>query len=214
MSRHGYTLIEVMTAVVVMTIGATGIVAMQGAAVRANQDANESSTAINFGTTWLERVKRDARRWIANGSADLDAANNSYLNNVLAANGTWFVPAATAPEQVAADYYGFDTAGDFDTKPDPAADPAVEAAPAHFCVNMATTVVHAFNPITGTMTVPADTNAIRADIRVWWYRSATDTNRGAATCRARELTALQLAMPQIRKTYLSTVVSWREPGWP
>ena len=41
----GYTLIEVMTAVVVMTIGATGILAMQGASVRSNQDANETSVA-------------------------------------------------------------------------------------------------------------------------------------------------------------------------
>lgn len=204
MRRSGYTLIEVMTAVVVMTIGATGIVAMQGAAVRANQDASESSTAVNFGSTWLERVKRDARRWNVNGSADLAVGNNTFLNQVVSNPGAWRVPAAVAPEQAAADYNGFDTASDFDT----------QAAPAHFCVNLALTVVHAYNPLTGGRVVTADIDAIRADVRVWWYRSAVDTNRGVATCRAAALTAAQLLLPQIRKTYLSTVVRWKETGWP
>ncbi|HEY6879183.1 MAG TPA: prepilin-type N-terminal cleavage/methylation domain-containing protein [Polyangiales bacterium] len=205
MKRAGYTLVEVMTAVVVMTIGATGIVAMQGAAVRANQDANETSTAVNFGSTWIERVKRDARRWIANGSGDLANTNNAYLNRVLDAPGVYFLPAATAPEQVAADIYGFDSAGDFNTSP-----------PAHFCVNLQLTVVQAYNGVTQGMNIVTDANAIRADVRVWWHRSTNDANR-TLLCRAGPLTTGSsgtVNRANIRKTYLSTVVTWRLPGWP
>ena len=164
MKRAGYTLIEVMTAMVVMTIGATGIVAMQGAAVRANQDASETSNAVNFASTWIERLKRDSRRWIQNGAPDLAAANNAWLSNAVSDNGNWIVPATTAPEQAAADINGFDTSNEF-VPINGNADPI-----AHFCANVRLSVVQAYNPLTGTFTAN-DVNAIRTDVRVWWYLS-------------------------------------------
>jgi type IV pilus assembly protein PilV len=209
MKRQGYTLIEVMTAVVVMTIGATGIVAMQGAAVRANQDAYETTTAINFATTWLERVKRDARRWNAVGGADLAAGNNAWLNNAIGSNaGLYFVPTTTAPEQAAADYYGFDTPGEFNA--------LNGGSYAFFCANLRLTVAQAYNAATNGFNPVTAANAIRADVRVWWHRSSSDANRNGtyATCRNAALDAAGLTNPAIRKTYLSTVVSYRTPGWP
>ncbi len=210
MKRAGYTLIEVMTAVVVMTVGATGIVAMQGAAVRANQDANETSNAINFASTWIERIKRDSRLWITTGSADL--ANTAWLNNATAgdvANPSWFVPTTIAPEQAAADIFGYDTPNEFTTQTD------ADAPLAYFCVNLRMSVTQAFNVASPTVVAPAtDANAIRADVRVWWYRNSSDANRSARTCRSGALNAAQLASYAYRKTYLSNVVSWRAPGWP
>lgn len=210
MKRAGYTLIEVMTAVVVMTIGATGIVAMQGAAVRANQDANELSNAVNFASTWVERIKRDARRWNANGGTDLAAANNAWLNRAVTNNGQWFVPATVAPEQPAADINGYDTASEFLTVNN--GDPL-----AYFCANVRLTVVQAFNPLTNTFDPINDTNAIRADVRVWWFRASNEA-RDDLTCRGAVLPDAQLNTAgtawRYRKTYLSNVVSWKAPGWP
>jgi prepilin-type N-terminal cleavage/methylation domain-containing protein len=198
MRRDGYTLLEVMTAVVILTIGATGIIAMQGAAVHANQEANETTTAVNFATTWMERVKRDARLWNATGNGEL--ASTGYLKEAGGSNnGVWFVPTTTAPESAGADYFGFDTA---------------VAADVRFCANLAMTVVHAYNPLTATNAIASDANAIRADVRVWWHRATLDADRRIGECVVgKPLPAADAARNEIRKTYLSTVVSWRAPGW-
>jgi prepilin-type N-terminal cleavage/methylation domain-containing protein len=210
MKRAGYTLIEVMTAVVVMTIGATGIVAMQGAAVRANQDASETSNAVNFASTWIERLKRDSRRWIQNGGADL-TANSVWLSKATTSEGQWFVPETTPPEQPAADINGFDTSNEFV----PIANNPDQFA--HFCANVRLTVVQAYNPLTATFDRIADVNAIRTDVRVWWHRQSSEADRTKAKCRGTPLDPSYVDGPAsyaYRKTYLSNVVTWKAPGWP
>ena len=67
--RAGYSLIEVMTAVAIMIVGSTGVAMMVGATTRANDDAWETTTAMNFASTWMERVKRDATAWTAAGKS-------------------------------------------------------------------------------------------------------------------------------------------------
>jgi prepilin-type N-terminal cleavage/methylation domain-containing protein len=196
--RAGYTLIEIMTAVVVLTIGATGIIAMQGASVRSNQDASETSTAINWATTWVERIKRDAASWIATGNTDFASPNTQYLWQATANPGLWHEPAALAPESAGADYFGFDT---------------TVAANVRYCINVRFAVAHAFNPVTRTMVPASDANALRADVRVWWHRSANDADRTSKLClTGAGLTAAEETSPQLRKHYLSTVVTWRAPG--
>ena len=190
-----------MTAVVVMTIGAAGILAMQGASVHANQDANETSTAVTFATNWMERVKRDARLWTRTGNTALEQTR--YLRMVNTNAGTWFLPQSTASESAAADYFGFDT---------------LDRNRARFCVNLRTTVVHAFNPLTGTNLLTTDANALRVDLRVWWHRATADAERKDLFCEPSTTgNAASVALPaaqRVRRHFLSTVVSWREPGWP
>jgi type IV pilus modification protein PilV len=207
MRRAGYTLIEVMTAMVVMTIGVAGILAMQGATARANQDAYESGVAANFANSWLERLKRDARRWTSTGNVTL--ANTNYLSGPLNTRDqpdTFFVPAAVRAgtdlvESPAADYFGFE----------------VEPAQAYYCVNLSLVASHAYNPASpAAWVLPRDVNAIQAAVRVWWYRWGPDADRAAATgCLPdQQLTAVQNRDPLIRKQYYATIISWREPGWP
>jgi prepilin-type N-terminal cleavage/methylation domain-containing protein len=189
----GYTLIEIMIAVVVMTIGATGILAMQGASVRSNQDAAETSVAINFAATWMERLKRDARMWIASGPTDI--ASTRYLRNVGLG---WVVPGAVAPEAASADFYGFDSTTD-----------------PRYCVNIRIAPVHQSSAAVGL-------DSVRADVVVWWHRtSSNDTSRSAALC-ATPLTPAQLGSRagstaddlKLRKHFLSTVLTFRAAGWP
>ena len=195
----GYTMLEIMISVVVMTIGATGILAMQGASVRSNQDASETTVAINFATTWMERIKRDARSWNLIGTADLGGTNTQYLKLAATANGVWSVPTTTAPESAGADYFGFDT--------------PVGATPdlVRYCVNVRFTQAHTFS---------GSVDAVRADVVVWWHRSSSrDTSRANATC-ATALTASQIASVtaddrKLRKHFLSTLVTWRDMStWP
>lgn len=201
MKRAGYTLIEVMTAVMVMTIGAAGILAMQGASAASNQDANESAIAANFASTWLERIKRDARLWTASG--DVARANTRYLSQAF---GAYTVPPVLLSstngvlESPGADHFGFDTNTDI-----------------RFCVNVALTLVHALNPLMPAATnLTQDANAVQAAVRVWWYRWGKDANRQAVAqgCLGDPLNAAQNSDPQIRKQYYATIVNWRTPGWP
>lgn len=200
--RAGYTLIEIMTAVVIMTIGATGILAMQGASVHSNQDAAETTTAVTFATTWMERLKRDARMWIAQGATALSATPGPrYLGMAISNQNTWFVPASTANESAAADFSGFDT---------------MNVNLIRYCVNVRLTVLHAFNPVTFGTDAITDTDAVRADLVVWWHRAADQVNRATPVCAPAGANAIAPALPnapRIRRQYLSTVVSWREPGW-
>jgi hypothetical protein len=90
---------------------------------------------------------------------------------------------------------------------------AANAADIRFCVNLRFSVAQAYNPATGGAVLTTDANAIRADVRVWWHRNSLDVNR-TLTCLAGVPTDAAIAVPQIRKHYLSTVVTWRTPGWP
>jgi prepilin-type N-terminal cleavage/methylation domain-containing protein len=198
-ARAGYTLLEIMTAVFIMTIGAAGILAMQGASVRSNQDANETTTAINFATTWVERIKRDARLWTEVGQTGLERTR--YLKMAGSNPSTWFLPSSYASESAGADYYGFDTAEEGDVR---------------FCVNLSLTAAHAYNPTTQGVAAIADVNAVRADVRVWWHRAARDVNRADPTCAPQGDNTVAPALPneaRIRRQFLSSVVSWRQTGW-
>lgn len=66
-SSHGYSLIEVMTAVAIMMVGATGLVLMQGATTRGNMQAQESTVAVAMAQTWIERLRRESLAWTVAG---------------------------------------------------------------------------------------------------------------------------------------------------
>lgn len=185
-SSPGYSLIEVMTAVAVMTVGATGIVLMQGASTRANQDGYESTVATTFGNTWVERIKRDALLWTQAGAAAL--ANTSYLNDV---TGNWYAPNGVAAlgESCAADYNGYDL------RPN---------VPTRYIANLRNVALDAAG------------NARQVTVRVSWPRSSGVANFqvgpfSAANPCAAPLAAADVLNDAIRTIYISTVVHYTEP---
>jgi prepilin-type N-terminal cleavage/methylation domain-containing protein len=207
MSRRsgGFTLIEVMIAVAIITIGSTGLFAMQGATLRANADASETTVATAFASTWLERIKRDALTWTLRGNADL--ANTLNLQApVGCTSNAWFVPATTEPsvESAAADIHGFD----IDTTL------AADARPTtHFCANAIVSPVHGLGADRALPIVPAaDVDLLRVTVRVWWARGG----RGGTTNYARSPavrgcvvpTDADLGAATLRTVYLSTLVHW------
>lgn len=64
---QGFTLVEVMVSIGIMTVGAMAVMAMQQQLTRANRHARELSTATQIAQNWLERFKLDALRWNAIG---------------------------------------------------------------------------------------------------------------------------------------------------
>ncbi|WP_437969923.1 prepilin-type N-terminal cleavage/methylation domain-containing protein [Sorangium sp. So ce260] len=59
----GYTLIEVMAALGVLAIGATGVLALQKATLISNTNARNIAIANNIAMTWAERLRVDALQW-------------------------------------------------------------------------------------------------------------------------------------------------------
>ncbi len=154
-SQGGYTLIEVLMAIGVMTVGAVGIMALQQATTRGNTHARQMSVATEFTRTWLERIRRDALTWNQPGLAG--TAGTRFLSNVLASGGTigeWFTPDTTGSpfgEHPSANWQGVDTNG-------------TDAGPMVYCTNVRLRWV-------------IDQQAIRADVRTWWHRTSHADDR-------------------------------------
>jgi hypothetical protein len=94
----------------------------------------------------------------------------------------WFTPAPTIGSH-AFDFQGNDTA---------------TAADMHYCTNLRASWV-------------IGTDAARVDVRVWWHRTASNTNRGAFTCATAAATVtaeLAADAPRLRAVHASTVIHW------
>jgi prepilin-type N-terminal cleavage/methylation domain-containing protein len=195
--KAGYTLVEVMLAVSVLTVGLLGFTSMQSASSRATIAAQESMIALSFQEAWVDRVRLDALRWSAPGTAGL--ANTEYLKQPL---DEWYVPEPANPlESWAVDFAGRDT---------------VEGSEMRFCVNLRNTAAQLWNQDTNACGSLADVAAMRVDVRVWWYRSTGsrgDTNRllinmEDTECKGKDAipTAALLADRAIVKSVTSTIV--------
>jgi Tfp pilus assembly protein PilV len=189
-SRAGYSLIEVMTAVAVMIVGSTGIAVMLSSTEGLQADAWEQSTALQVATTWMDRVRRDGLLWTAAGAP----AQTAYLKDNSC---DWFAPVSTmVGEYPAADAFGRDTN---------------VAANMRYCVNLRMFPVQTIN---------GNTNAIRADLLVFWFRSGTGNNTivnrtGGILSNSSGCPDLGTANVQalaqdstIHRLYLSNVLTW------
>ncbi|MGF1466682.1 MAG: prepilin-type N-terminal cleavage/methylation domain-containing protein [Sandaracinaceae bacterium] len=149
--RRGYTLIEVLMALAVLTVGAAGILGMHRAATRGNMIAREISTATQLAERWVGRLRRDSLHWTqpATTANPLLLTQTSYLDQVPAPGNAipWFVPAPPGGtgEFANFDYYGRDTA---------------TPGEMHYCTNVRLEWIY-----------PG--RAMRADVRIWFARRGT-----------------------------------------
>ena len=154
LSELGYTVVEVMMALAVLSIGATGVVAMQKASVVGNLRARNLATGNALASTWIERLRLDGLRWrvLTNGINTIDT-ETAWLREVgddfpiIGGNeGQWIVPNVTSPAALEFTEVGADVRGMDDSLP----------ANHGFCAH-----------IRLTQLLP---NLIRAEVRVFWLR--------------------------------------------
>ena len=70
---NGFTLIEVLVAFIVLTIGMLGTVALQASAKKASYDANQRSAALALGNDIIERIRaNDSDNIVAQYTVDFD----------------------------------------------------------------------------------------------------------------------------------------------
>lgn len=158
--KHGFTLVEIMVSLGIMTMGGMAVIALQTQTIRANSHARQISTATQVAQIWLERLKEDAGGWTTetdNLAAAAAAINPTlYLKDINTNANKYISPPADAPPVSR----GFDYQGN-----DTNAAQGATTAP-YFCAAYRLNWVYVGQ-------------AIRADVRVWWPRAgsgASDTD--------------------------------------
>lgn len=138
--RAGYTLIEVMMALAILGIGATGLAAIQKTTIIGNTSARSLVTANAVASTWVERLRTDALTWSTGALSD-----TLWLKQATPGVTAWQVPAIVAGRgSPSADITGTDLYG------------AVAGEAAGYCTHLRLTQLYP------TM--------VRAEIRVFWDR--------------------------------------------
>src|SRR5262245_52814261 len=84
-------MVEVMSALAVLTVGAAGVIAMQKTTQIANNNARMLATANSIASTWIERLRTEAVTWNdASNPAELAQAN--WLKDLATSNGNFISP--------------------------------------------------------------------------------------------------------------------------
>jgi type IV pilus assembly protein PilV len=193
-SARGFTLIEVMVSLGIMTIGGLAVIALQTQTIRANSHARQVTTATQIAQIWIERLKEDAASWTQEAtlggapSAATVLANTRYLQDVVTQANSYISPKdETPPVSRGFDYQGNDTDAALGTTNTP-----------FYCAAYRLNWVY-FG------------EAIRADVRVWWPRagskaSASDLPGCGIGIDQRPLDPGGSAFDNYHVVYLSTVI--------
>jgi Tfp pilus assembly protein PilV len=143
--QSGYSLMEVMIAVICIMASFAWTLSLVNTSVRANEDGWEQTVASQYAATWMERIKRDATRWTAAGVPTTTA----WLTPGADCD-TWFVPTPEIMgEQVAIDAYGIETDVIQDMR---------------YCVNIKVVQAHTDRDV--------GLDALMVGVKVFWHRSA------------------------------------------
>jgi prepilin-type N-terminal cleavage/methylation domain-containing protein len=195
---RGYTVIEVLLAMTVLTIGASAVISMQKASMQGNFDARKTDVANGIARMWMERIRRDAMSWTLPSSASGAASNFSNASLLGHAGAGWFLPKdylpATAP--FASISPGFDLLG---RDVPSVAGLTTSTAPPVFCVHLNETW------LVQNATTPTD-SLLRVDLRVIWRRGITTTAYATGPCDSTVATA---AIPDPKlyvSLYMTTAV--------
>jgi prepilin-type N-terminal cleavage/methylation domain-containing protein len=196
-SESGFTLVEVMIAIGIMTVGSLGILAMHSAVSGANRTANEMNTAIAITERWLERIERDALSWSEQGINSSSLSGTAYLSELAGsvADTPWFTPSPSDPstESYRFDYFGEDDTAGTNTK---------------YCVNLRLGWLR-------------QGSSARVDIRTFWFRDGyvpggpthakwvDGSDFRSADCDAATADGWDLGeAPNVNVIFASTVVQW------
>jgi hypothetical protein len=205
-SAAGYTAVEIMMALTVMTIGAAAVMSLQKTSVTGNFDARETDLATSIARTWVDRLHRDAMNWTM--------PNNTYpavsnFNNALLlsspAYGKWALPNfemnQTNPETMS---YAFDVLG----RDIPQSLATGSPSPVVFCVNyrLQWLVPPNLAPAPGSGQV-VEAGLIRVDLRVLWPRGIIGAPAGDWCTSVSTLdNPEQNAQPTYHAIYLTTTI--------
>lgn len=170
---RGYTAVELLMSVAILTIGVTGVVAMQKVTITSNQHAKNLAVATQIGQAWMDQLRADALSWNhpSAQSPVSDINQTVWLQNVPNDETiAWFRPEWDDARNLGAT---FDAQG---RPADPSGDTGVR-----FCTHLRLSWLY------GPITTIAGNGLIRAEVRVFWMREGQSGLAGRAICAAAEV---------------------------
>lgn len=192
-AQQGYTVVELMMAMGVMTIGIMGVFAMQKVTISSNQQAKSIAIATHIAQAWLDELASEAGQWNATG----DFEETVWLGQVGVEDGIasqWIRPVYSPARNFGP---AFDALG----SPVATADIVRDA---RFCSDIRLTWLN------GQETYKAGGGLIRAQVRVFWRRAGVTDTAGTPPRHACDITPLNLdtadGIQLYHVVYLSTAV--------
>jgi prepilin-type N-terminal cleavage/methylation domain-containing protein len=135
-SINGFSLVEVMIALVVLLLGMLGVMGMQYYAVTGNTQSRELRTATNLSHELIEQLKSTTYTSLVSGSdAPLPTAETTISGGVTYARRWWIVPNCIALNLTGDNNSCAALASTCATNPDPAVIVAVSAIRSRTCWN-------------------------------------------------------------------------------
>jgi len=152
---RGYTAVELMLALAVLTIGSGGIITMQRVTAQSNRHAKALTVATHIAQAWIDQLVSDSSQWQQSGSF----ANTDWLDDPQSPQHPntqpgWFRPAYSSTRSWG---HAFDLAGN----------PQVTASRRTvFCTDIRFTWLYA-----EVGTASQGSGLMRAEVRVYWART-------------------------------------------
>ncbi len=159
---RGYTAVEVLMAMTLFAIGASGVIGMQRVTIQGGEDARRADMANNIANEWLGRLQRDSSFWTTPSSDTPTtinlATNTKWLGQITACAGVFCNPpmptAATGVEGHSPAFDGFGR------------DLPLGTTEARYCVQYRLTWIAP----PGVAPRLSLTSLMRAEVRVYWTR--------------------------------------------
>lgn len=194
-ARRGYTAVELLMSVAILTVGVGGVVAMQKVTVTSNQHAKNLAIATQVGQAWMDQLRADALTWNHPSAqiATSDLADTVWLANAQSRAGQWFRPAWNDNREFGAT---------FDAQGRPT-DPDAEDVGIRFCTHLRLTFLYP-PPPAGTM---AGNALMRAEVRVFWLRDGQASVGNVPICDdAEDATAVGSATDRFHFVYNTSAI--------
>jgi type IV pilus assembly protein PilV len=198
---RGYTMVEVMMALGVLAVGASGIVAMQKAAVVGNASAKSIATANELAIRWAERLRVDAMVW------------NTFTPLSDLGETRWLKGASFPPDWSAADKVAWILPTIIPGKASPYADPlgadivdVKDASAVAYCTHIALrTMPTGPNVVPDPLKPETLPKMISAIVRVTWRRDWS-----AIDCQDPDLLKANTDFSRFGAVYLTTGLMMQE----
>jgi type IV pilus assembly protein PilV len=157
---RGYTAVEVLMAMTLFAIGATGVIGMQRVTMQGGEDARRVDIANNIANEWLARLQRDSSFW-TEPSSDRPTTINLTTNTKWLSQIGSCAQFCTPPMPTVAPVDGQSPAFDMFGRDLPSG-----TKDAWYCVQYRLTWIAA----PGTAPALRLTSLMRAEVRVYWNR--------------------------------------------
>lgn len=168
-------MIEILVSMTLLAIGASGVIAMQKAAVQGHQDARQMDVANAIAREWMERLRRDAMLWTPSVTQTgiVPPPNIAQAPTIqIFSPPHWYIPTMRiAPQGAQTDVEspGFDVLGrDVPTADLASAAQGATNAAGLYSTNTATVLEYCTNVRITPLTL--DQTLVRAEVRVFWPR--------------------------------------------